>query len=227
MQKLILWDIDSTLLTTSGIAAAAMREALHQRYGSAPGEDRSIYAGKTDRQIILETFPHLTPDAVEHEIEAFGTIYLQLLRDRHIDVQTQGRVLPGAREALEYFHGRVYQGVLTGNIASVAHYKLETLDLLQFIDLEASAFGSDHHDRPALLPIALERAAKRYHRMFLPEDVVVVGDTPNDIACGQAGGARTVAVATGIFGADELRSYQPDLVLLSLDAPGALESILA
>jgi len=226
MEKLILWDIDSTLLTTSGIAANAMREAMRQLYGASPREDRAIYAGKTDRQILLETFPDLTPDAIANEIESFGTLYLGLLHDRRADVQAQGRVLPGAREALRQLHGRAHQGVLTGNIASVAHFKLEALGLLEFLDLEASAFGSDHHHRPALLPIALERAALRYGRPFHAGNVVVVGDTPNDIACGRAGGARVVAVATGIYTLDELRHHEPDALLPSLDAPDTLAAIL-
>jgi Predicted phosphatases len=227
MQKLILWDIDSTLLTTNGIAAEMMRESMRQLFGSSPSKERSIYAGKTDRQIIRETFPHFSSEQIDRAIADFTELYIKLLRQQHNELLAKTRVYAGARELLQAFQGKAYQGVLTGNIASVARYKLEVAGLDSFIDFETSAFGSDHHERAALLPIALERAARRYGRSFQGSDVVIIGDTPNDVACGKAGGAHTVAVATGIYSLEQLQACQPDLLLADLSQPGTAERILA
>jgi phosphoglycolate phosphatase len=227
MQKLILWDIDSTLLTTNGIAAEMMRESMRQLFGTSPSKERSIYAGKTDRQIILETFPNLSSDQLDRAIADFAALYTKLLREQHDELLAKAQVLAGARELLSQFHGQAYQGVLTGNISTIAQYKLEVVGLDSFIDLEASAFGSDHHERAALLPIALERAARRYGRTFDGSDVIIVGDTPNDVACGKAGGARTVAVATGIYTLEQLQACEPDLLLANLSHPETAQKILA
>ena len=226
MQKLILWDIDGTLLSTGGVAAAAMREALAQTFGSAPSEERVSYAGKTDLQILVESLPHLSVEAVQQRFDRFATVYLGLLVDRQADLMARSRVMPGVIELLRQLRGRSFQGLLTGNIATVARHKLHILGLLEYLDLEAGAFGGDHHTRPALLPIAAARAAQRYGRPFTGSDMVIVGDTPNDILCGRSGGARTVAVATGAFSLDDLRAYQPDVLLPNLADPRALEAIV-
>jgi phosphoglycolate phosphatase-like HAD superfamily hydrolase len=226
VQKLILWDIDGTLLTTGGVAANAMREALAQIFGDTPVQERSSYAGKTDRQILLDALPHLSSEAVFGEFERFGGIYLDLLTRRRDDLLARSKCMPGATQTLQQLQGRAYQAVLTGNMAAIARHKLAALELLHYLDLEASAFGSDHHERPQLLPIAAQRASRRYGRSFAGADIVIVGDTPNDILCGRSGGARTVAVATGPFSVEELQACEPDVVLPNLEHPGAIAAIL-
>ncbi len=96
MQKLILWDIDSTLLTTNGIAAEMMRESMRQLFGSAPSKERSIYAGKTDRQIIRETFPHFSSEQIDRAIADFTELYIKLLRQQHNELLAKTRVYAGA-----------------------------------------------------------------------------------------------------------------------------------
>ena len=224
--KLILWDIDGTLLSTGGVAAAAMREAMASVFGDAPVEERVSYAGKTDSQILLDSYRHVTLDALAGHVRQVGDAYLALLDERRALLIERSRILPGVFTTLRALQGRALQGVLTGNMARIARFKLEALGLLEFLDLEASAFGDDHHQRGELVAVAARRAEARYGRPFAPADIVVVGDTPNDIACARSGAARAVAVATGAFDLDALRAYAPDALLPNLEAPGALEAIL-
>jgi len=120
----------------------------------------------------------------------------------------------------------VVQSVLTGNLQPIARIKLDLMGLSRFLDLESGAYGSDHHRRTELAPIAAARAAQRYGRAFAGADVVVIGDTPHDIDCGRAAGARTIAVATGPFSADALRTHGADIVLDNLaDTDRVVESI--
>jgi phosphoglycolate phosphatase-like HAD superfamily hydrolase len=225
--KLVLWDIDGTLLSTGGVAAAAMREAMASVFGHVPAEERVSYAGKTDSQILLESYRHVTLEALAGHMEQVSSIYVELLDARRALLVERSLVLPGVPAMLQALRGRALQGLLTGNIARVARFKLDALGLLEHIDLAASAFGDDHHQRGELVAVAARRAAARYGRSFAPGEIVIVGDTPNDIACARAGGARAVAVATGAFGLDELREHNPDALLPNLEAPGALEAILA
>jgi phosphoglycolate phosphatase-like HAD superfamily hydrolase len=226
VNKLILWDIDGTLMTTGGVAAAAMRDSMTKLFGAPPPSDRLSYAGKTDSQIILETYPAITPADLALAVQGFGESYAALLHERRALLEERTKAMPGVPTLLRELVPHARQGVLTGNMAHIARLKLSLLDLLDLLDLEASAFGDDHHHRPNLLPIAATRAARRFGRPFAPTEIVVVGDTPNDIACGKAGGARTVAVATGSFTVEQLATYQPDAVLATLSDPGALAAIL-
>ncbi|HWQ15698.1 MAG TPA: haloacid dehalogenase-like hydrolase [Roseiflexaceae bacterium] len=228
MHKLILWDIDGTLISSGGVAGECMRAAMEQVYGRASDNERRGYAGKTDQQIILETFPEREPAELLGRLEAFSAAYLELLHARRAELLARGRVLDGVMTALERIgSGQVVQSVLTGNLAPVARLKLELTGLLQHFDMEVGAFGSDHHRRAELVPLAAARAARRYGRPYAGRDVVVIGDTPNDIACGRAAGARTVAVATGPFSVADLAAHAPDAVLPSLaDTDAAVSAIL-
>lgn len=217
MNKLILWDIDGTLLYSGGVAGEAMRAALERTYGRPFAEDRRSYAGKTDQQIILETFAEREHADLLGALEDFTTVYLEELEARRGEFLARGRVLDGAVAALDRLSTEsVVQSALTGNLRMVAQFKLDLLGLSGYFDFESGAYGSDHHRRAELVPIAAARAERRYGRPFHGRDVVVIGDTPNDIDCGRAGGARTVAVASGPFSVADLRAHNPDIVLPSL-----------
>lgn len=228
MNKLILWDIDGTLIYSGGVAGECMRAAMAQVYGRASDNERRNYAGKTDQQIIFETFPDRDPAELAASLDAFTAVYLELLAARRDELMARGRVLDGVMTALERIGaGEVVQSVLTGNLAPVARLKLELTGLLRHFDLEVGAFGSDHHRRVELVPVAAARAARRYGRPYVGTNVVVIGDTPNDIDCGRASGARTVAVATGPFSVEDLRAHAPDAALPSLvDTEAAVAAIL-
>ena len=228
MNKLILWDIDGTLIYSGGVAGEAMRAAMARVYGRASTEARLSYAGKTDQQIILETFAELGEDALFGSIARFTATYIEELASRRAEFLARCRVLPGVVAALERLaSAQIVQSVLTGNLQPIARIKLDLMGLTSFLDLDVGAYGSDHHRRALLVPFAVARAEQRYGRAFAGADVVVIGDTPNDIDCGRVAGARTIAVATGPFSADDLRAHAPDVVLADLaDTEAALAAIM-
>ncbi len=228
MNKLILWDIDGTLIYSGGVAGEAMRASMERVYGSASTEARHSYAGKTDRQIILETFAERDHDELISTLDHFTATYVEELTGRRDAFLTRCRVLDGAAAALERLTtADVIQSVLTGNLQLIARIKLDLMGLTRFLDLESGAYGSDHHRRTELAPIAAARAAQRYDRAFAGTDVVVIGDTPHDIDCGRAADARTIAVATGPFSADALRAHGADIVLENLaDTDAVIAAIL-
>ncbi len=117
----------------------------------------------------------------------------------------------------------IVQTVLTGNIEPTARMKLDAVGLDSYLDLDIGAYGSDHEDRTELVPIARQKAASQYD----VDEIVVVGDTPRDIACARAGGARVVCVATGSYSVDALRKREPDALLADLtDADAVRRAIL-
>jgi len=227
MNKLILWDIDGTLIDSGGVAGEAMRAAMERVYGGASTEARLSYAGKTDRQIILETFAGRGHDELVSTLDHFTATYIEELTGRRDAFLARCCVLDGAVAVLERLTtADVVQSVLTGNLQPIARIKLDLMGLSRFLDLESGAYGSDHHRRTELAPIAAARAKQRYGRAFTGADVVVIGDTPHDIECGRAAGARTIAVATGPFSADALRGHGADIVLDNLaDTDRVVESI--
>jgi phosphoglycolate phosphatase-like HAD superfamily hydrolase len=217
MDKLILWDIDGTLIYSGGVAGEAMRAAMELVYGRAATAERHTYAGKTDQQIILETFAERAHADLLPLLEQITTTYLAELESRRDEFLARGYLLEGVAAVLERLAVMpVVQTLLTGNLKPVARFKLELVGLTRYFDFDAGAYGSDHHIRANLVPIAAERAAQRYGRPFAGQDVVVIGDTPNDIDCGRAAGARTIAVATGPFGLDALRAHGADVALVNL-----------
>mgnify|MGYP001043402494 CR=1 FL=1 len=229
MHKLILWDIDGTLLYSGGVAGEAMRAAMTRVYGRPSDNERRAYAGKTDQQIILETFPDRSAEELLGRLDVFTATYLGILNEWSEAFRTRGRVLEGAVDVLQRLRAAgVVQSLLTGNLAPIARLKLDLMGLATFFDFDSGAYGSDSPHRIDLAPIAAARATQRHGRAFANADIVVIGDTPNDIACARAAGARAVAVATGPFGIEELRAHAPDAVLRSLaDTEAALAAILA
>jgi phosphoglycolate phosphatase-like HAD superfamily hydrolase len=228
LEKLILWDIDGTLIYSGGVAGEAMRAAMERVYGRAATADRHSYAGKTDQQIILETFAERAHADLLPLLEHFTSTYLAELDSRRDAFLARGYLLEGVTAVLERLAAMpVVQTLLTGNLKPVARFKLDLVGLTPYFDFDVGAYGSDHHIRANLVPIAAERAAQRYGRAFVERDIVVIGDTPNDIDCGRAAGARTIAVATGPFGVDALRAHGADVALVNLaDTEAAVAAIL-
>lgn len=223
MKKLILWDIDGTLLYSGGVAGEAMRAAMQRVYGRESTEVRHSYAGKTDQQIILETFAELGHDALIESLGNFTATYVDELTSRRDEFLARCRVLPGVAAALERLaEEQVVQSVLTGNLQPIARIKLDLMGLSRWLDLEVGAYGSDHARRAMLVPFATGRAEQHYGHVFHGADVVVIGDTPNDIDCGRVAGARTIAVATGPFGVEDLRAHAPDVIFADLSNTDAV-----
>jgi phosphoglycolate phosphatase-like HAD superfamily hydrolase len=166
-----------------------------------------------------EAGPHPVPLGHPHAQEL--TAAVELIRSR-------GWVLPGVPEVLAALDAEpdVAQSVLTGNTAVNAATKLAAFGLDHWLDVEIGAFGSDDRERRALVPVALRRAAERRGWALAPDDVWVVGDTPNDLACARAGGAHCALVATGHTPLEELAQLDPDAVLDDLSDTEAVVKLL-
>ncbi len=221
--KLVLWDIDGTLVSFGGIAGEAMRAAVLATYGMTPTSERRSYAGKTDLRIIAETLPDLAPDAIRAGLPAFETAYIELLATMASAQRDRIRALPGAQAAIARLAREdVHQAPLTGNVAGAARVKLDLTGLSEHMDFDSGAYGGDDPAREALPAYALARASARTGRTFAASDIVIIGDTAHDISCARAVGARVVAVATGPYTAAELASYGADAVLADLTDAEAL-----
>lgn len=225
--RLVLFDIDGTVLT-GGPAKEAFHIALVEVFGTAGPIEQWEFSGKTDPQIAREllTEAGLSRARVDQGLGRLWTRYLEEMERRIGDEPT--RALPGAAALLSDLagEGAVALGLLTGNVVGGARLKLHAAGLEGW--LEVGAFGSDHEVRNELPAIAVQRALDAWGRPFDPSDVVVVGDTPRDVECGMRFGARTVAVATGNFGFDDLARTGADAVLEGLgDAELARTAIMA
>jgi len=130
----------------------------------------------------------------------------------------QGRALPGAHKTLARLaeEAAIHQSVLSGNLRAVARIKLAVFGLLPYLDLHSGAYGDDSPHRPTLVGIAQARASQRLAHRFTPDNTILIGDTPKDIAAALEGGAKTLAIASGKSSADELRAAGAAVVLPDL-----------
>ena len=227
MRKLVLFDIDGTLVLTGGAGLRAMNRALAEVFGNANGLAGIPVAGRTDWAILA--------DAVRRLGRALDGTLLEDLQRRYVtnlaeEIQHSGQgrkaVMPGIPELLDHLDRRndVLVGLLTGNFEDGARVKLAYFDLWKYFRF--GAFGGDAADRNALVPFAVERG----RACGLPEigdsDVLVVGDTPHDITCAHAAGAVAIAVATGASSVDELQAAGADHVFADLSEAGAFLRLL-
>jgi len=215
--RLVLWDVDGTLIHTRGIGAEVFDRAFQQVLGRMP-EGRISLSGKTDPQIVREYLALMAVNDTEQhlpvvlrQVEAELAAAASVLADN-------GEPLPGVPELLARLAAMdgVHQTLLTGNIVANAVVKVTAFDLQRWLDLEIGAYGSDHADRRELVPIALERARKLRGLAIGPGDTWVVGDTANDLACARAADVRCLLVATGGPSFDELKALEPDALLPDL-----------
>ncbi len=214
MRRLILWDIDGTLITSRGVGRRAMEDAAAAVAGLAELPTIEM-SGKTDPQILREIFraAELTDDHIDRILpDAIAAAEAALARIE-ADLRAHGSVLPGVQEVLERLDAAegVRQTLLTGNLTANAAVKVGAFDLTHLFDAEIGAYGSDHADRLELVPIALERAQRFRGETYDPHEVWVIGDTPNDLACARAGGVRCLLVGTG--GQEGLAALGPDAYL--------------
>ena len=213
-QRLLLWDIDGTLISTGAAGHRAIQLATAERFGGSGDLDGVEIAGRTDISIahqVLEKYGEpITPSSMKRFLEMYLALLAQELP------RTQGRVMPGVLELLQRAQHRpdTILGLLTGNLRRGAQLKLEHYNLWHFFAL--GAFADDHHDRNQLGRFALNRVQERYGTEFLPGQVDVIGDTGHDIACGKAFGARTIAIATGSWSRARLVEYEPDFLFADL-----------
>lgn len=230
MQRLILFDIDGTLISAKGAGARALRDALQEVFGTEGATGGVSFAGKTDPQIVRELLRDegLGEPSIQARLPALWERYLERLPGEL--QETQLRVLPGVPELLariETAADTLLLGLLTGNLRDGARLKLDAAGI-GFRRFQVGAFGCDHADRAELPAFAIRRAEEQTRHRFTGKQVVIIGDTPNDIACGAHLGVRTVAVATGSYTAEQLAACNPDFVFADLaDENAVLDAILA
>jgi len=227
--RLVLFDIDGTLLNSEGVGRASMQRALREVFGS-PGDPSYRYDGKTDKQIVRDVMrlEGHTDEHIDSRMSFLIDRYLEGLKEGIESKKFNVRPLPGVLEILDALEPRddVVLGLLTGNVETGARAKLTAagIDPDRF---RVNAFGSDHEHRPRLPAIAQRRFGETLGREVAGEKVVVIGDTPADIECGRELGARAIGVASGHYSVAELEMHAPYAVFESLsDTRQVLETIL-
>lgn len=223
--KLVLFDIDGTLLLSDGAGRRAINRALQEVFG-ATGPSDYRFDGKTDPQIVRELM-RLAGHGDEHidaRMQRLFDSYVRCLRDELYNPEhRKPYTLPGVPQLLDALEreSSVILGLLTGNLEAGANAKLEAvgLDPRRF---RVGAYGSDHEHRPELPAIARNRTRKQLGIDVRGEAMVVIGDTPADLTCGKSLGASAIGVATGRYSADELRMHEPLAVFADLSDTDAV-----
>ncbi|WP_072480863.1 HAD family hydrolase [Amycolatopsis australiensis] len=214
-KRLVLWDIDHTLVDFTGLGSAWYAAALAATTGTEL-VSYPDFGGRTERAISTDL---LTAHGIEPTEELLQALWLALIAESERAVErlpASGRALPGAAEALAAFAGQdgVVQSLVTGNLPEISRHKLAAFGLDEHLDLEIGGYGTLSAHRPDLVPHAVAQAAAKHGTEF--GAVVVIGDTPNDVEAALDHGAVSVAVATGHYAPEELRAAGAHTVLPDL-----------
>ena len=227
--RVVLFDIDGTLLRSGGVGRIAMERALTEVFG-VPGSREYHYDGKTDRQIVrdLMRIEGLTDEQIDERMDELLRAYIAGLHAELASGRREVHVFAGVRELLDELEQRddIVIGLLTGNVEPGARAKLRAagIDIERF---KVNAFGSDHELRPELPGVAQERARELLGKEIAGNRLIVIGDTPADIHCGEAIGARAIGVATGRYSTGDLASHGAYAVFETLaDTDTVMERIL-
>jgi phosphoglycolate phosphatase-like HAD superfamily hydrolase len=214
---IVLFDIDGTLISSGGAGKAALEKALAEEFGITHLIEKLQLSGRTDRAIIGDLFRLHALDDTAANRQRLTAAYLRNLPESL--AKRGGRVLPGIAALLELLSVRddVALGLLTGNVRAGAKVKLGHFNLYDYFAF--GGFGDHHLDRDDVAREALAEVEQRFNGRHAPERIWVVGDTPLDIRCARAIGARAVAVATGWHTEEELTAHEPDLFLADLENP--------
>jgi len=220
MPKLILFDVDGTLIDSGRAGVAALNRAVEDLFRISDGFDGIKLAGRTDIQIIREALSNLGVSFTPELLARFLDTYLDYLTETVRN--DRGHVKPGVSDLLVRLseEEEFILGLLTGNIEQGARIKLDRFALNGFFAL--GAFGSDSEDRNLLLPVAVERLADMTGVSVRFGDCIVIGDTPFDVECSKAHGSRSIAVATGPFSTDRLIETGAELVVEDLSDTDAI-----
>ena len=235
--KLVLFDIDGTLVLTGGAGLRAMNRACAELVGHADALSGIPVAGRTDWIILADIVARMGRVARRRAAsprcgtDTLGSCARKSGSGGHAEPYLGPRggikaVMPGIRELLDALQraSDVFLGLLTGNFEGGARTKLEHFDLWRYF--RCGAFGDDAEDRNALVPFAVERARRNGLPEIAGDQIFVIGDTPHDIACARAAGAVPVGVATGGFTVEQLRACGADIVFKDLGNHDALLELL-
>lgn len=228
-KRLVLWDIDKTLLDVDGVGFELFSAAFAQYSGLTEHID-TRGPGRTEWQWFHDNLRANGMTPTDDCFPDFLPVQDALFEARAAEFVERGRVLPGAREILERCaeDPDIVSSLLTGNTRRNAERKLSAFDLDHLVDFSLGSYGDDHMDRSELVGVARRRVYQGTGIEFTPDTTVLVGDSPNDVLAALHGGARIVAVATGITDAGGLRSTGAETVLDSLsDTETVLKALLA
>lgn len=229
-RRLVLWDVDGTLLRAGDIGAAVFDDALEEVLGRRPPE-RIRMSGKTDPLIVREYLAMMrveeTPELVERILERLVEALAQAAEAGVL--HEEGTACPGVADVLGGLAATegVTQTLLTGNLYANAVVKVQAYGLDKWLDMDLGAYGSDSEDRNQLVPVALRRLQQARGVRLRPSDVWVVGDTPRDLACARSAGARCLLVATGRYTFGELSGLGADATLENLADAASVVDLLA
>ena len=226
--KLVLFDIDGTVLLSDGAGKRAVQRALVEVYGTSGPIDHR-FDGKTDPQIVRELLRHdgHADDHIDGHMPRAISRYVEMLAEELSDPEFKPRALPGVIRLLDALAQRpdVIVGLLTGNVVDGARAKLAAvgIDPDRF---EVGAYGSDHEARAELPSIARQRVLEARGQHLAGDDIVIIGDTPSDIECGRSLGARAIGVATGHYSVADLTTCGAFAAFDDLSATDAVLSAI-
>ncbi len=229
MERLVLFDIDETMISSDGAGRRAIARALADMYGIDPSKVTLRMSGKTDPQILSEILKAAGMDEAEikQNFDEMFELYISILQDE-VNKTNRYIVHPGVVELLDKLaeHDLAYLGLLTGNIELGARIKLNRFDLNRYFPL--GAYGSDSADRMDLPAIATHRAKEHYKKDFVPSQVVIIGDSIYDVMCAKGFGAKSIAVNTGVTSRSDLEREKPDFLFPNLaDTHALLQAIFS
>jgi phosphoglycolate phosphatase len=224
MVRLVLFDIDGTLVRTGGAGVKAFAKTFTAEFNAVDGTERLKFAGGTDTSLVREFFGLHRIEPTPRNFERFFERYVFWLD--HTLRESKTEVCPGVWEfihALQTLPQAPLLGLLTGNIRLGAEIKLRHFNLWDAF--QTGAFGDDHEERDQIAAVAHQRGSRILGTDLRGDEVVVIGDTPLDIRCARAIGARALAVATGGAKLAELKQHQPDWAVPDLRAITAREVV--
>jgi len=209
---LLIWDIDGTLINCKGVGRKAMNEAFYKMYGITSGFDAVSMAGRLDERIVKDAMQ--IHGVKEKDLNAFYKAYGKALLGKM--KEHQPHVLEGVTTILKETRGTglVLNTIGTGNCEVGAQMKLEFTGLRKY--MEFGSYGSDHDERWALIKEVIAKAHRIKGKAFDKNKIFVIGDTPRDILAGQKNNVKTIALETGNYSREDLKSYKPDHILPSL-----------
>ncbi len=226
-EKLVLFDIDGTLLSLRGPGVEALLVAYEEVWQCSVRQFEYSMSGKTELQISYEllALAGVAPTDIQAKLAQFWPAYARALT-RLINPQRM-MVHPGVPALVQGVaeHPKLVLGLLTGNCPQAAHIKLNAAQLHGFT---MGVFGEQHQQRTSLPPLALDFARQHISPSFTAQNIIIIGDTPNDIHCAKVNGNRVIAVGTGKNSLCELKTHNPDMAVETMaDTKAMLSAMLS